>query len=171
MRYWSTYYIRLGTTRTTRAPCQRLAPRALMRGRDECASSEERTQPRYIVPTFHRVHGVGGLLKNHQWFTVYHCGWPRLRRRLIRQPRKLSWRTCMLTPCGSTGNACSVTRQVHGRVRCEVLLASHMMITAKNTLLNASGSIMRPARSRFSLSPGHWRPLHDEHVRGTEFAP
>ena len=55
-------YIHLGPTRTSRTPCYCLALRALVRGRDECPSSEGRTQPRFTVLTFHRVFGVGGLL-------------------------------------------------------------------------------------------------------------
>ena len=41
-----------------------------VRGRDECHSSEGRTQPRYFAPVLQRVYGVGGLLKNHHYLTV-----------------------------------------------------------------------------------------------------
>ena len=63
-RYWSTYYVHLGRRIIVFAYVD-----VIVRGRDECPSSEERTQPRYIVPVLpplpHRD-GVAGLLKHHR---------------------------------------------------------------------------------------------------------
>ena len=85
VRYWSTCYIRLGATRTTRAPCHCLDLRALLRGRDECPSSKGEHSSRSFVPIFHSVYGVGGLLKKPPMVHRVHCCY-----QSSSQPRKLS---------------------------------------------------------------------------------
>ena len=108
------------------------------------ASSGERTLRRCTAPALHRDSTFGGLLKNHHYLTVtelvvslknhhvIHCdgvGGLLKNHRACRDCwsapdnlGKLFLRTCMLTLCGNTRNACSVTREIRGRVRCEVHL-------------------------------------------------
>ena len=62
-RCWSTYYIRLGRVRLERLIIVFSYVDVTVKGRDECFSLEGRTQPRCIMPIFHRVYGVCGLLK------------------------------------------------------------------------------------------------------------
>ena len=105
-----------------------------VRGRDECSAAL-------------CLYGVGGLLTNQHWLIVTElvvsssttkwftvtlaaiaatAGWILWSILVVlpcsRQPRTsplLSMWTCMLTPSGRTWNACSVTREMYGRVPCE----------------------------------------------------
>ena len=85
LRYWSTSYIHPGPTRTTRAPCHCVALRALLRGRDECPSSEGRTKPplrrAFISPCLRSW--LSPLKPPPPHLTVFCCGWPRLPRPLF----------------------------------------------------------------------------------------
>ena len=142
-----------------------------MRGRDECPSSEGRTQPRCIVPIFHRVYGVGGLLKNHlaccdcrdRWegepisVNVHHDAlWKALEMK-TRSPEKFT----------DVSEVVVLTRMV--------FLSNSMMINATNTVVLERIWINRVAGNLcFSLlihtgqrdlvsafTSRHWLSLHD----------